>query len=100
MYIPLPDSVTIKKSDIHGLGLFTTHALQEGINLGVAHVQLIGFPQDYCRTPLGGFYNHSDDSNCELRDDNFGYFYVKNLFTIKDIAEGEELTCTYTLYSL
>tara|TARA_B100001013_G_scaffold340723_1_gene264297 strand:+ start:1324 stop:1626 length:303 start_codon:yes stop_codon:yes gene_type:complete len=100
MYNPLPDCLTIEKSDIHGLGLFATCNIWKETNLGIAHINIIGFPHDYCRTPLGGFYNHSDEPNCELRDDNSGYFYVKNLVSIKEIAEGEELTCKYTLYSL
>ena len=100
MYSPLPDSLTIKQSPIHGLGIFTTCDITIGIDLGIAHVHIMDFPQGYCRTPLGGFYNHSDEPNCKLIDSDTMTFYVKRLVTIKDIAEGEEITCTYTLYSL
>ena len=99
-YKPLPDSLTIKKSPIHGLGVFATCDISSGIELGIAHINIVDFPQGYCRTPLGGFYNHSDEPNCELIDSDTMTFYVKRLVTIKDIAEGEEITCTYTLYSL
>jgi len=98
-YRPLPDSLTIKKSDIHGLGIFATSSIDKGINLGIAHVKMVewlSFPQNYCRTPLGGFYNHSDNPNCELVDSD----PYKHLVTIKDIKEGEEITCVYTLYDL
>ena len=64
-YQPLPDCVTIKKSKIHGLGLFATKDIPKGTNLGIAHVKIPHaeetFAQSYCRTPLGGFYNHSND---------------------------------------
>ena len=98
MYKPLPDSLTIKESQIHGLGIFATCSILKGVDLGVAHVKMIGFPQNYCRTPLGGFYNHSDEPNCKLIDSDTMTFYVKRLVTIKNITEGEEITCIYTLY--
>ena len=100
MYKPLPDSLTIGRSPIHGLGLFATCDISLGIDLGIAHVNIVDFPHGYCRTPLGGFYNDSDEPNCKLIDSDTMTFYVKRLVTIKDIAEGEEITCTYTLYSL
>ena len=100
MYNPLPDNLTIRRSPIHGLGLFATCDVALGIELGIAHVNIVDFPQGYCRTPLGGFYNHSDEPNCKLINSDTMTFYVKRLVTIKDIAEGEEITCTYTLYSL
>lgn len=102
MYSPLPDSLTIKQSAIHGLGIFTTCDITIGIDLGIAHVNIadMDFPQEYCRTPLGGFYNHSDEPNCKLIDSYEYNLSVKRLVTIKDIAVGEELTCKYTLYSL
>lgn len=100
MYNPLPDNLTIRRSPIHGLGLFATCDIALGIELGIAHVNIVDFPQGYCRTPLGGFYNHSDEPNCKLINSDTMTFYVKRLVTIKDIAEGEEITCTYTLYSL
>ncbi len=99
MYKPLPDSLTIKKSSIHGLGIFATCDIPEKTNLGIAHVKMVEwlqFPQEHCRTPLGGFYNHSDTPNCTLVDNNL----TKNLVTIKDIEEGEEITCIYTLYKI
>ena len=90
------DDQSLFVSDIHGLGLFATCNIWKDTNLGIAHINIIGFPHDYCRTPLGGFYNHSDTPNCTLVDNNL----TKNLVTIKDIEEGEEITCIYTLYKI
>ena len=38
MYRPLPLEVTIKKSHIDGLGLFSTCDIEEGHSLGVTHI--------------------------------------------------------------
>jgi SET domain-containing protein len=117
MYKPLPPCLTIKKSEIHGLGVFATSNIYAGCDLGIAHVKLPSFPQGYCRTPLGGFYNHSDEPNCILIEGSSifqhdyleywpepqakassNYLIVKRLFTIQDIKCGHEVTCGYTLY--
>tara|TARA_B100000029_G_scaffold253658_1_gene250541 strand:+ start:459 stop:752 length:294 start_codon:yes stop_codon:yes gene_type:complete len=95
MYRPLPKEITIKKSKIDGLGLFAIEDIPKDTSLGLSHVKVNG---EYIRTPLGGFYNHSDDPNCETHIDTIG----KNMFllTIKDIKKGEELTAKYTLYKI
>tara|TARA_B100000745_G_C20017732_1_gene345964 strand:+ start:283 stop:588 length:306 start_codon:yes stop_codon:yes gene_type:complete len=99
-YRPLPDTLTVKKSPIEGLGVFALCDIALGTELGVAHVNIVDFPQDYCRTPLGGFYNHSDEPNCKLIDDHIGFLSVKRLVTIKDVKQGDEITCQYTLYKV
>ena len=113
-YLPLPENLTIKASEIHGLGLFATEDIPEGTNLGIAHVLIPHaeevFDQSYCRTPLGGFYNHSDSPNCEIKS-IIKYFIdssshhrlvttIMELFTKKDIKEGEEVTSRYILYKI
>ena len=112
MYKPLPPYLTIEKSDIHGLGIFATSDIQIGANLGIAHVELPNFPQEHCRTPLGGFYNHSDEPNCTLIEGTELYqlepvvksstifLIVKKLFTIQDIKCGHEITCGYSIYQM
>ena len=102
MYRPLPKCLTIGPSKIDGLGIFAVEDIKEATNLGVSHVYNSGFSQEWIRTPLGGFYNHSEDPNCILKDSFRGEALVstKVLVTIKDILKGEELTCTYTLYKL
>ena len=94
-YKPLPDNVTIKESKIQGLGLFATQDIQSDTTLGLSHIHKPGFENDYIRTPLGGFINHSENPNCKtIKTDE--YLYIKS---IKNIRDGEELTLKYTLYS-
>ena len=113
-YQPLPNCITVKKSEIHGLGLFATEDIPKGTNLGVAHILIPHsddiFAQSYSRTPLGGFYNHSDDPNCVIKS-KIHYFAssadykrlvttIMELFTQKEIKKGEEITSKYILYKL
>jgi SET domain-containing protein len=61
MYKPLPNCLTIKKSPIEGLGLFATSNIKANSFIGLTHIQDNDFENSYIRTPLGGFYNHSND---------------------------------------
>ena len=61
MYRPLPDGLTIKNSPIEGLGLFATIKIKKNTFIGVTHIRDEQFENKYIRTPLGGFYNHSND---------------------------------------
>ena len=61
MYRPLPDCVTIKKSPIEGLGLYATRDIKANTFLGITHILDENFENNYIRTPLGGFYNHSNN---------------------------------------
>lgn len=93
MYRPLPNNLTIRNSDIDGLGLFATEDIPKGRILGVSHFY---WGDQLQRTPLGAFYNHSDKPNIEKVRKDSRYF----LITLRDIKEGEELTCTYTFYEV
>ena len=99
MYRPLPDGLTIKESNVQGLGLFATKDFEADMGLGIVHIMNKNFPHGAIRTALGAFYNHSDDPNCKnLR----GYWHqipVCYLITVKPIKAGEELTAKYTLYN-
>ena len=106
MYKPLPNFLTIKTSKVNGLGLFTNEPIPKATNLGMTHLKI---GEKIIRTPLGGFINHANDSNCikvELlmtnhEDPTIKFDYKKwNLITIKDIEQGEELTLTYTFYKI
>ena len=107
-YKPLPENITIQKSNIEGLGLFALEFIDKNKTLGVSHVKHKDYLNGYIRTPLGGFINHSDDPNCDKiklfftnEDKQPTYNFSKwNLVTIKDIKEGEELTLTYTFYKI
>ena len=61
MYRPLPDGLTIKNSPIEGLGLFATKNIKKNSFIGVTHIRDEQFENKYIRTPLGGFYNHSNE---------------------------------------
>ena len=89
--------LTIEKSKIEGLGLFTQLFVPKGVNFGVSHIKI---KNEIIRTPLGGFVNHSDDPNCEKIKLNDKDYIKYNLVTIKDIEGGEELTVKYTFYNV
>ena len=111
MYKSLPDFLTINKSDIHGLGIFATQDIPSNSELGISHIRNSAghFENNYIRTPLGGFINHSDEPNC-IKYHPFvlaapsiesGYeppFY--SIRTLRFIEKGEELTVLYTLYKV
>ena len=61
MYRPLPDVLKIKNSPIEVLGLFATIDIKKSTFIGVTHIRDEQFENKYIRTPLGGFYNHSND---------------------------------------
>ena len=63
MYRPLPKGLTIKNSPIEGLGLYAKVDIKNNVFLGVTHIRDEQFENKYIRTPLGGFYNHSNNPN-------------------------------------
>ena len=98
-YRPLPDSLTIKKSDIEGLGIFATKDIKKNINLGMMHY----ISEEYktiIRTPLGGFINHSNKPNCIKEREDCIYHEETHLITNRLIKKGEELTVKYTMYKV
>jgi len=107
-YRPLPKKLTLKKSKIEGIGLFATRKIPKDTNLGVTHINSSLDISTIIRTPLGGFYNHSENPNCkkkvsvkqrshgECRD----LFVQYELITIRDIEKGEELTVYYSFYNI
>ena len=95
MYKPLPEYLTIKPSEIDGLGLFATDDIDINHNIGITHIKDARFENGYSRTPLGGFFNHSETPNCEVVYDDLFIF----LRTLRDIKAGEELTAKYTFYN-
>ena len=101
MYKPLPDSLTIKSSGIHDLGLFAKEDIPQGTNLGMTHLKT---SDTIFRTPLGGFINHSNTPNgekIELHANSEEPFKKKwNLITRQNIKKGEEITLRYTFYNI
>ena len=92
-YLPLPEKLTIRNSEVHGLGLFATEAIREAEIFGMSHIEI---DDELIRTPLGGFYNHSDNPNCMKYREGNKYFLV----AINDIKKGEEITVEYTFYNI
>ncbi len=98
-YKPLPDFLTIKKSDIHGLGLFSKKFIPEGTELGISHLHNENFPDNYLRLPIGGFINHHDMPNCIAKYFEEPEKHIK-IYSIKDIPSGKELTVKYIINKL
>ena len=90
-YRPLPFYLTIKKSKIHGLGLYSLAKIPKDTTIGMTHIEV---GNDLIRTPLGGFINHADKSNCVKKKHNNKWFLKTN----EDIKANQELTLTYDLY--
>lgn len=95
-YKPLPNYLTIKASNIHGLGLFAVSKIKKNTMIGITHVLNQEFENNYIRTPLGGFINHSNNPNCELRVSNGIYL---TLCSTNEIQEEEEITLKYKMYA-
>ena len=95
-YKPLPHGLVIADSGIAGQGLFTTRRLVMGTTLGISHYRI---DEEYIRTPLGGFINHSNTPNCQRSQIRVKPNFDKwSIMTLEDIEEGEELTLKYTMY--
>ena len=94
MYKPLPKQLTIKNSPIEGLGLYAKEDIKKNVFIGVTHVRDEQFENKYIRTPLGGFYNHSNNPNIirmvsdVLPNLKFGDSVNSNLNT-KKIKDGK-----------
>ena len=41
-YKPLPESLTIKQSGVHGLGLFADQDIKQATNFGMSHMKMNG----------------------------------------------------------
>ena len=63
MYKPLPKQLTIKASAIEGLGVYAVEDIKKNSFIGVTHIRDEQFENKYIRTPIGGFYNHSNEPN-------------------------------------
>ena len=99
-YKPLPENLVIGPSHIHGLGLFSNEKGPKNMQLGITHVRHPMFRDGWIRTPLGGFYNHSEKPNCKIIDGHLqDRTNVKILVTLEEVEEGIELTCFYTIWN-
>ena len=95
-YQPLPNSLHIGDSKIHGQGLIAKENIPMGTDLGISHYRK---GDDVIRTPLGGFINHSEDPSATRKQIRIEPYWDKwTVTTIKDIKKGEEITLKYTMY--
>lgn len=99
----IPDSLEIKQSPLHGLGVFATKFIPKETKLCICHYyDYSKKPVKHLRNPLVGFFNYSVDKNANLpivkKDFKYGVGYVTELVTTKDIQKGEEVLLRYTWY--
>ena len=101
-YLPLPEFLTIKNSKLHGLGLFATKNIEAETVLGISHLHIVnmGFQNDLFRSPIGGYYNHSDEPNARTMKTPIEIGSLVFLIASKDIKKGEEILVEYDMAPL
>ena len=77
-YKPLPDYLIIQESTIDGLGIFAIRTINKGLIMLGYPSHIILSDNAVIRTPLGGFINHSNNSNCALN--NFGGYWDEKIY--------------------
>ena len=94
---PLPTNLTIKNSNIDGLGLFALEIINPETDLGMTHIFDDRFDDGLIRLPLGGFFNHSENPNCKVVEVQSPFRHLR-LITLTTIQIDDELTAKYTIY--
>ena len=103
----IPKCVELKKSPLHGLGVFATEFIPKGTELGVGHYfdfhnrkeEIVNL-----RTTLVPFFNYNIDSNLVLKQEKptpkweCGFSLHNRIYTKRDIQKGEELLLKYSWY--
>lgn len=97
-YKPMPEGIELKKSAIEGYGIFTKHDLPLDEIIGISHLEIEQFDQ-WQRSPIGGYLNHSGTPNCELISKPKGDITMWLLKTKTAIKAGDELTIKYRTYN-
>tara|TARA_R100000995_G_scaffold7260_1_gene3231 strand:- start:4458 stop:4835 length:378 start_codon:yes stop_codon:yes gene_type:complete len=108
-------NITVKKSDLHGYGVFATSLIRAGETVemcpyvimdegqiedtSILHDYLFGTPYedaDCLLAPLGYamLYNHSSNPNAEWAVEEKEVDFVR-FFALRDIQVGEEITHDY-----
>lgn len=86
----------LKKSNIHGKGIFSNIDLKKGQNLFATHRASLSFSVEkttmWTNLSPNFLYNHSHDPNCA----SITKGKIKYLTTLRDIFAGEELLVDYT----
>lgn len=94
-YTPMPKYLTIKKSDIDGLGVFASEDIpvKKYLIIGPTHMIIYN---DLYRLDFGGFINHSESPTCHLIEYNtINDIKLFSIIIDRPIMKGEELTLNY-----
>lgn len=86
------DNYQIKKSPIHGHGVFTVEPIKKDSVIQLA-ARSKGVDAEI--TNFGKFVNHSWNPTIYLKRDDRGRYYA---FAIRDLNSGEEMTADYSQY--
>jgi hypothetical protein len=104
----IPKCVELKKSPLHGLGVFATEFIPKGTELGVGHYFDFHNRKEgivNLRTTLVPFFNFNIDSNLVLKQEKptpkweCGFSLHNRIYTKRDIQKGEELLLKYSWYN-
>jgi len=90
-YDPLPYFLELKKSNIHGYGVFAKTDIS--LILHTKYITHIVTTHGVLRTPLGGYINHSATPNCEFS--KYGDIFYLRLIDKERIKKGDEITVNY-----
>jgi len=104
----IPNCLELKKSPLHGLGVFATEFIPEGTELGIGHYfdyhDRNSFKIINLRTPIVAFFNYNTDPNIILKQESpipkwkCGYSMHNRIYAKRDIQKGEELLLKYSWY--
>jgi len=104
--------VEVRKSNVHGKGVFALEDIEAGKLIVTSHMVLIhkdedlpeelatlqfSWNEDYdaiCLSDVGSFFNHSSQPSAEVDDRDFEKLIQKFTTKIK-IAKGQEITIYY-----
>ena len=79
-----PYPIEIRKSSIHGKGIFTTKSIKPGQTVCSARIKNM-------RTSGGRYINHSGNPNVFLKQQSSNFYFV----ALTEIESGSELTANY-----
>lgn len=87
----MSEDTHVKKSPIHGNGLFAKNDIEKDTTIHYTHIKHIKY--DWINLIPNCEYNHSkDNENCKI----VTYDNRKSLVAIKDILKNEEIFVDYT----
>ena len=83
----------VRKSNIHGNGIFASKNLLAGTRIGEVARYNSGGPWEM--TEFGSLVNHQTHGNCELRKEKKYLNYHFYLYTLADVLKNTELVSDY-----